>query len=385
MAAPIVVAEFRSVFRHSVGGPDKTILFSAARHDPGRVRIVPIFLVPDGDDAPALHALAARAGVEPVVIPDRARFDPALIARMRAVLRRHGCRILHTHDFKTDFLGLWIAPGLANLMATAHGWSRPTAWALRAYNAVDRWALRRYPLVLTVSRATALLLRRAGVPERRIRVLPNGVDTAVWRPRDPGAVRPPGLPADGRLLVSAARLSPDKDFASLVTAFTAVASGVPDVHLLIAGDGPEREGLERLRAASPASARIHLLGHRDDLPAVLGYADAFVLSSRAEGMPNSVLEAMASGLPVVATRVGGVEELVGDGAEALLVPPGDAVRLAEALSRVLGDPSLGRRLGASARRRAEAEFSFTDRVRRLEAIYEDVAAGRIPAGMDPAP
>jgi glycosyltransferase involved in cell wall biosynthesis len=384
MMAPIFVAEFRSVFHHTVGGPDKTILVSAAQHDPARVRIVPFFLVPVGDGVPALRDLARRTGIEPILIPDRARFDPFVVPLMRDRLRRHGCRILHTHDFKTDFLGPLIAGGDVRLMATAHGWSRPMSLKHRFYNAIDRRVLRRFPAVVAVSEATAEVLRRSGVPRERLAVLANGVDTDLWRPRAAEGDRPAGLPRDGRLIGMAARLSPDKDLETLLAAFERVAASRPDVRLVIAGDGPERTRLERQAAASPAAARIHFLGRREDLPAFMGWLSVVVLSSRAEGMPNSLLEALACGRPTVATRVGGVGEIARDGEEALLVPPGDVTALAGSLGRLLDDPRLAGALGEAGRRRIEGGFSFSGRLRRLEAIYAAVVAGRPIGGMNPA-
>ena len=148
------------------------------------MRIVPFFLVPRGDDAPGLRDLARASGVEPIVIPDGGPFDLSLIARMERELRERDCRVLHAHDFKTDVLGLWLArrsPGLG-LLATAHGWSNLLSRRQRLYHAADEWALRRYPLVVAVSEATAAKLRGIGVRDERIEVVANGVDTDAVAP-----------------------------------------------------------------------------------------------------------------------------------------------------------------------------------------------------------
>ncbi len=372
--SPITVAEFRSTHT-TAGGPDKTILFSAAAHNPARVRVVPFFLVPRGDDAPGLRDLARASGVEPVMIPDGGPFDFALLSRMQRELRERGCRVLHTHDFKTDVLGLWLARRVRglSLLATAHGWSNLLTRRQRLYHAADEWALRRYPLVVAVAEATAVKLRGIGVRDDRIVVVPNGVDTARWRPRATPDPPPPGLPAGRRFVGTVGRLSIDKDMDTLLAAFAAIAPAYADVDLLVIGEGPERPALERRAAAGGLGERVRFLGHRGDTADLYAAMDAFVLSSRTEGMPNTLLEAMAMGCPCVVTPVGGVAEIARDGVEALFVPPGDAGAMAAALGRVLTDAALRESLGRAARVRVEGAFSFARRVRRMEEIYEGLA------------
>jgi glycosyltransferase involved in cell wall biosynthesis len=266
------------------------------------------------------------------------------------------------------------------LLATAHGWSRPGSDAkLRFYNRVDRYALRRFPLVLAVSESQRNLLRSAGVSDANIRVVPNGIDLDRWRPGEGGGI-PPGVPAEGPRVGTVLRLSADKDVEGLIDAF----AGLPgSPRLVIVGDGPLRGELERRAAASGAGERIVFLGRREDVAGVLAHLDLFVLPTRAEGLPNSVLEAMALARPIVAHRVGGVPELVRDGEEALLVAPGDTAGLGAALERLLADEGLARRLAGAARRRVEEEFSFSARLARLEDIYERIATGG-PDGGDAA-
>ena len=372
-SGPVVVGEFRAVHDATVGGPDKTILWSAARHDPGRVRVVPFYLVPPGDPVPSLRRLAGDAGVEPVLVEDRGRIDPSLPGRLRQLLADHGCHLLHTHDFKTDAYGPWIVRGTGvRLLATAHGWSRPGSDAkLRFYNRVDRLALRRFPLVIAVSESQRKLLLAGGVSKEVIRVVPNAIDTDVWRPGAGGGI-PPAVPGAGPRVGTVLRLSADKDVEGLIDAFAGL-SGSP--RLVIVGDGPLREDLERRAAASGAGERISFLGRREDVDEVLADLDLFVLPTRAEGLPNSVLEAMALARPIVAHRVGGVPELVRDGEEALLVAPGDTAGLRSAMERLLSDGGLAGRLARAARRRVEEQFSFAARLARMEDIYERVAAG----------
>jgi glycosyltransferase involved in cell wall biosynthesis len=196
--------------------------------------------------------------------------------------------------------------------------------------------------------------RDAGLRARTCRanrtvVIHNGV--ATGRPRRP---RRPGSPAT---VVSVGRLRAPKDFLTLVRAVAALEPG--SVSLRIAGDGPDRERLVEEIDRLGVAAAVDLLGTQPDVDALLESADVFVLSSTSEGLPMSVLEAMAAGLPVVASAVGGVPELV-DGETGVLVPPADPEALAAALARLATDPRLRERLGAAGRRRAEAEFGLAE-------------------------
>ncbi len=375
---PVVVAEFRQ--SHTTGGgPEKTILFSAAAHDPARVRVIPIYLAAPGDPLEGVEEVARRAGVEIVRVADRARLDPFVIGWMRRLLIRHRCRVLHTHDFKTDFLGLVLArtvPGL-RLMATAHGWSSPLGKWHRFYNALDRRVLRLYPTVIAVSEHTARELRGVGFRRERLEILPNAIDVEQWRPRTRGAL-PPGLPSGRRFVGTVGRLSIDKDVPTLIRAFTQIAPAHPDLDLVLVGDGPERASLLALAGELGVRSRVHFLGQRGDLQELYGAFEVFVLSSRTEGMPNTLLEAMAMERPIVATPVGGVGEMVRDGEEALLVPPGDPAALAGAIALLCDRPERADELARSARARAVSRFSFTHRLRRIEEIYVRVAAGLPP-------
>ena len=371
---PVTVAEFRAT-GGTGGGPDKTILFSAARHDPARVRILPCFLRQGDDDMAGIREFAERAGVEPLFIPDRGPFDVALVGRMRRLLREHGCRILHAHDFKTDVLGEWIARGVPGVtpLATAHGWSRPLDAKHRLYHVLDRWALRRYPAVIAVSRDTAIKLERAGVDPARVRVVPNGIDLEQWTPAPGPPPSFPGIPPGARVIGTVGRLSIDKDMDTLIAAHARVARRFPDTVLVLVGDGPERTRLEALARAGGAGDGVRFLGHRGDARELYRAFSVFVLSSKTEGMPNTLLEAMAMGAPVVANPVGGVAEVATDGEEAVFFPVGDVEALAASLLSLLENPERGRSLARRARLRVEAEFSFTARVRRMESLYEELA------------
>lgn len=215
----------------------------------------------------------------------------------------------------------------------------------------------------------AQLHQRLRWPAERIDVVHNGVDFGgLRRERDP---RLRATLTGGReqpVIVTPARLDPDKGLDVLIEA----AAQVPDVRFAVAGDGPERDALTRRIAELGLEDRVLLLGWRDDVASLLAASDLFVLPSRNEALSISVLEAMSAGCPVVATDVGGTSEAILDGETGLLVHPGDAGALARAISGLLADAEKRRALAASARDRAEREFSAAAMVSRTTAIYDEL-------------
>lgn len=207
------------------------------------------------------------------------------------------------------------------------------------------------------------LTSRYGLPPSRITVVPNGVDTDFFHPNPNG--RPPGPP----VLLSVARLVPDKDHDTLLQAFGPLAQRHPGAELWLVGNGPRKPALEQKVQDLGLPGRVKFFPGNQDLRPLYHQADLFVLSSREEALPNVILEAMAAGLPVVATRVGGVPEAVVSEATGLLVSPRDANGLAAALGRLLDDPEAGRTMGRQGRQRVLDHFSFAAMVSRHEEVW----------------
>jgi starch synthase (maltosyl-transferring) len=194
-------------------------------------------------------------------------------------------------------------------------------------------------------------------PDRLV-TIPNGVDPVPFDRAAPLPREAIGVPPGAHLAVFVGRMEPQKGVPVLLDAAGRVAARRPDWHLALAGDGPGLDEYRRRAAGMPAlTDRVRWLGRRDDIPALLKTADVLVLPSFWEGMPNVVLEAMAAGRAVVATRVEGTEDLIIPGATGWLVPPGDAAALAEALEEAVADPERCRRLGEAGRARVDAEFA----------------------------
>jgi glycosyltransferase involved in cell wall biosynthesis len=179
-----------------------------------------------------------------------------------------------------------------------------------------------------------------------------------------------GMPVGVPLVGSLGRLHPQKGFSDLLTAFAQVRQRVSSVRLFVAGDGELRDDLEAQARSLGIAAAVTFAGVRADVSEILAALDVFVLPSLWEGMPNAVLEAMAAGLPVVATAVGGTPEVVVDRVTGLLVPPQDPGALARAIERLLRDPGLRRTMGRAGRRRVERHFHIQETVRQVQDLYE---------------
>ncbi len=237
-------------------------------------------------------------------------------------------------------------------------------------------AIQTLDAVVTVSRAIGDAADAIARPRRPITVVPNGADAEVFLPRDPGeARRRIGIPEDGLVVSFVGKLVPRKGVDALIEAMGLLAAregGAP--RLVMAGIGELREPLEHRAAALGVAHHITWLGKvpHDDVGWVMSTGDVFVLPSLSEGLPTVVCEAMACGLPVVATAVDGTPEIVDDPATGLLVQPRDPVGLAAALARVLDDPALRAAMGAEALIRSGTDYTWAANARRMEAVYEAV-------------
>jgi glycosyltransferase involved in cell wall biosynthesis len=305
---------------------------------------------------------------------------------MRAMLRlcrNLGVRIWHAHDYKSNALGLLLRQfHPMRLVTTVHGWVTQTS-RTPVYYAVDRWCLARYDAVICVSEDLAEQARRAGVAESRCLVLPNGVDTDVFHRRQPAAhaeLRARfGVPP-GRLVVGAVgRLRPEKGFDLLLRGLTDVLDYGIDCELWIAGEGPEEAALRGLVRELGLSDRVRLVGFQNDPLELYEAFDVFALSSRREGLPNVVLEALAMEVPVVATRVPGLSPMLRDGHTALMVDIDDVGALSAALRRLLSGESLRADLACAGRTLVATRYSFARRVSSELAVY----ARLLQAGEEP--
>ena len=296
---------------------------------------------------------------------------------LMALIRRERPDLVHVNSSKAGVLGRLAAlvMRVPVRVFTVHGWAfkAHTGQTSRLYRWADRLMgpLTSATICVSETERAAGLAAHTCVAQRTV-VIPNAVDVGAA----PGA-RHDGDPPQ---VVTVGRLAAPKDALTLLRALSALAP-IPFSALLV-GDGPDRAEVEAEIRALGLEDTVALAGSRSDVPSLLAAADVFVLSSRSEGAPFSILEAMAAGLPVVASDVGGVGELVVDGETGLLVPPADPVGLAEALRRVLLDAALRRRFGAAGRARAAERFDLRAlRRAHLELYARELARCGVPVRM----
>jgi glycosyltransferase involved in cell wall biosynthesis len=277
--------------------------------------------------------------------------DPALALRVRRAVR--SADLVHTHLVHADVYG---ALGARRLVSTKHN---DDPFRAGAFRFVERALAHRASRVIAITQALARFqIERVGLPADKVEVIHYGLDDL---PQAWGANPPDPVPPGARVLLCVCRLEPQK---GVDVAIRALAD-IPDAHLVVLGEGPQRAELERL-----ANDRVHLLGRVPDVAAWLRRADVLVHPARWEGFGLALLEAMLASLPVVATRVSAIPEIVVDGKTGLLVPPDDASALAAAVNRVLADPAV---YGERGRARAQAEFSVAEMTDRTLAIYESAS------------
>lgn len=322
--------------------------------------------------------------------------DPGLVYRLGTTLRELKPHVLRTYAWPTWLEGM-IAARLAGVRAHIHSEHGLYFYQSPAQNARRKRAQPIFTAftdaVVAVSADIGGALRASGVPTRKIHVIRNGVDTDAFKPGTPaerGEMRAAlGLGPNTLAIGSVGRLVPEKDYPALARAVAEVARDRPrggsggvystqQVALVIAGEGPEREKIESAAREAGLGERLKLLGKRDDVAKLYRALDIFVLSSISEGLSNTLLEASSSGLPIVATRVGGNSEVVAEGETGLIVPAGDVPSLAGALRKLLGDAGLAAKLGSSGRLRILRQFSIKSMAEGHGALLEKYA--RIRAG-----
>ena len=304
--------------------------------------------------------------------------DPRVVWWLYRLLRRERPDILHTHAWGTLYEGL-IAGRLAGVPAIVHGEHGTLQLSPRQVKA-QRWGWQRADHVLSVSsRLAERMSNNVGIPLDRVHVIRNGVNlTRFGGERSAGARHALGAPCERTVIIAAVgRLVDVKDHATLIDAIDMLQARGHRVLGVIAGDGPLRDELQRRIDELHLQGAVRLLGHRSDVEAIFAGADVFVQSSKSEGMSNTILESMASGLPVVATHVGGADEMVVDGETGILAPPSNPDLLAGALERLVMDEPLRRAMGNAGRSRAHREFSLERMIENYETFYRGLAVRRI--------
>jgi glycosyltransferase involved in cell wall biosynthesis len=369
-----------------VGGAQETVLLAAALAD--RSRFDPVVVTgPQTGPEGSLHEQLAERGVEVVVLPELVReisplVEVRAVGALARVLRHLRPDVVHTNSSKAGIVGRLAARRTAvpRVLHTVHGWpfhGHQSAAASAAWRTLERRAAPLAERIVVVADADRAKGLAAGVgrPEQYVTVR-SGLELAAYGP-DP-AVRTQvraelGIAQDAPVIGAVNRLSPQKDPLSLLRAAAVPLREHPSARLLLVGDGPLRQEVLHLARLLGVDDQLVAVGLRRDVERLLTAFDVFVSASLWEGLPRTVLQAMATGVPVVATATDGVVDVVDDGRTGLLVPAGRPDDLGSALRKVLEDPE-----GAAQRAAAAAvrlpEFDAKVMVRRLERLY----AGEVP-------
>lgn len=313
----------------------------------------------------------ADAGVPVHRILKRGRYDPAFVWKLARFLRAGRYDLVHCFSITAEVwvrLVLPLVPG-TRFVCSVRGLSKelsPLTWRAKG------WVMRRAEATISNSAvAAAYVAKRCGLPVECIDVVPNGLP--VREERDLQARNAHrallGLPLCQPLLLFVGRLVPQKNLATLLQALALIPADRRPL-LWLAGEGPERSRLEALVRRLDLYRSVRLLGERDDVEVLMAAADVLVLPSLEEGLSNVILEAMAAGLPVVASAVGGNTELVEHGRTGLLCDPTDPHSVAAAIQRLFDDPDLRRQLGRSTREKVVRDYSMEGMVTRTMAIHD---------------
>ena len=328
--------------------------------------------------SPEEVAAVRAAGVEVLELNRRSRLDVWRWRPLVRLLRSGRVDVVHAHKFASNFWGALLVPRspLPVLLAHEHTWS----YEGMLRRVVDRELIaRRSRAIVAVSPTDRTrMIELEGIPASKVLFIPNGIPDRPAGDRARSR-RELGLTPSDAVVGTVCSLRPQKELETALRALSRLAPHRPNLRFLVVGDGPERSRLERL--AEELGVPTVFLGQRpnDEIPDLVAAMDVLVLSSRFEGMPLAVLEWMAAGKAIAASRVGGIPAMVRHEQEALLVPPRDHGAFAEAIGRLLDDPAERKRLGDAARRRQQAEFRFEHTLDVLETLYErlytEAAAG----------
>ncbi len=365
------------------GGPEKTILNSPRYLDRYDIDCACLFMRPPED--PGFATLQRRASVadaEIIGVDDRGALDWNVVKECIRICRERNVTVWHAHDYKSNAIGLLVRRfHKMHLVTTAHGWVRFT---LRTplYYWIDRLSMRAYEQVICVSKDLHEACSKAGVRANRLHQIDNAIvledyKTAPPTMRDKARF---GFDSQRFLIGAVGRLSEEKGFDQLINVVGKLIDEGQPVGLIIAGEGHLREALQKQIDEMQLQDHVRLAGFLPDPRELYRAIDLFVLSSIREGLPNVVLEAMASQRAVVATNCNGIPNLLKDGDNGLIVPTGDPDALFHAIRRCIFSDDLSRQLAIQGRRTVEDRFSFDRRMQKVVDVYRRLSpelAGRI--------
>ncbi len=359
------------------GGPEKQML-GLARHLPESLRSIFVSFPEHGKCRPFLDEVR-RHGFAGLELTHNFPELRKAANEVTQTLRKLRPDMITCSGYKPDLLG-WLAARRLGIpvVAVCHGWTSAT-WKVRVNETLDRWVLRWMDAVVCVSQAQADKVLRAGVPQSKITVIRNAVGPEAFaEPAPEYRDRLRSLFALPRrwIIGAAGRLSPEKGFDQFVEAAALAHRSNPDLGFVIFGDGPMRGALARKIARHGLQGTVVLAGFRTDLERYLPHLDLAVIPSFTEGLPVILLEAFAAGVPVVATSVGGVPEVIDEGQSGWMVPAGDPISLAERICTMFRDDGRRRAMGQAGRERVKRQFTFARLADEYGLLFQRFGVGQ---------
>lgn len=364
--SPTPVRVMYIIWSLGLGGAEQVVLRLAAGLDRRRFEPMICCLDEPGPFAPA----AARHGIRVVALGKRGPLDLAIIGRLIRLMQAQRIAVVHTHLWGANFWGR-IAARFARVpvvIAHEHGMQ---PWRGSFHFLADRWLSPWTDRIIFVShQVRELYLQRSGADALKCRVISNGVSSNGMRTDRQALRQALGWDSADRIVLSIGRLSPEKGYDDLLRAFAAAT--LPSTHLVLVGGGPEHQALHALHLELGLRGRVTFAGVQHEVARWLSAADLYVQPSRREGLPLALLEAMAAGVPVIATRVGDVGHLITDGQDGHLVPSNDPTALAAKMTTILRALDHQRPLIDAAKRLVREKYSEQQMVHAVESMYEEL-------------
>jgi len=354
----------------SIGGAEQVILDLAAFTDPGKFRSY-VTVLREGE----LVSEMRKRDIRFLWLKESTQvYDYKFLKNITQLVKESRIDLIHSHTWGTDFYGYWASKILGvPMLATVHNryyifgkWTRRLSYKV---------LISHVQKIVAVSKDIQNLLKEdLKLLPQKIKLIYNGIDTSKFEKKfDQEKLRKElNLLKEDLILGNVGNLREVKDHYTLILSFSKVSPFFPQAKLLIIGEGELKTNLFKLRAELELEDKVLLLGHRDDIPSLLNLMDVFILSSRLEGCSISILEAMASGKPVIATRVGGNPELVLEGKTGFLVPSAEPEKLAETIIQLLKDEKLRKKMGEEGRKRVMEKFSRESMVKNYEELYSQI-------------
>ncbi len=369
---PITIVCVRYIFAHG-GGPELILKAMAKYLNKERYRLVVVLWLHPVSSEAFRHVLE-KEGVEVEVLRTH-RFNPRIIFQFVKIIKKYHAQILHTHDFLSDIWGI-VAGRIAGCktLCSAHGFVQ-CSWKIKAYEYLDLKLMKYFDRVIAGSNSMAGFLRAQGVEDKRISVIHNSIDHENILPcgKECNFRKEFSIQENESIVGVLGRLSSEKGHNIFLKAIADIKQHTPKAcRYVIVGDGAEKTNLQLLAKKLQIPDRVIFTGYYHNIYCFLKFCDIFVLPSLRESLPLVLLEAMSFGIPVVATDVGGISELINDKSVGFLIKPGSSKQLGEAILQILSNSEAAERIGEKGRQRVTQQFSARRMIQKLSVIYQNL-------------